>query len=111
MKKMKAAKPIGTPSEEELLLFATTIYSGDGEIWDTYKIMRKEMDDIGPPFPLEDELDYLRKTSLWAAVPVASLIPPRLRSLQRKKQPLTTPRVPARQDLLRELLGKRLWSR
>jgi len=65
---IKAKKPTGDPSEEDIERASLAVYNGDARIGDMYTYISDRTVDPGPDFPFRDALWYLRNTNAWSLV-------------------------------------------
>lgn len=65
---IKAKKPTGDPTEEDIERAALAVYNGDAKVCDLYTYLRDFSVSAGPEFPLKDALFYLRQTNTWAYI-------------------------------------------
>lgn len=62
---IKAKKPTGGPSEDDIERAAVAVYNGEGTIGQMYTFIRDRTSDVGEPFPYKQALSYLRTTHTW----------------------------------------------
>lgn len=72
VQQIRACKPTGDPTEEDVSRAATAVLNGKAEPRDMYNFFNGA-GDPGKPFQFVQQLEYLRGTSLWKTVALTGL--------------------------------------